>query len=254
MLAGRFWARVAREPLVHFAVLAGLLFAAQGAFLREGKPRIEVDAALIEAQMRERSALLLRPLTTGEREAAVEAAIADEILLKEAYRRGLNNTPRVRALLLLTMRRILAGEVAPPDEAALRRYFEAERERFRRPSTLDLVQVAYAEGTPVALPDGAERAGQVLRGASEADLVRMFGAEAARAILAIADEGWHGPIRSVRGVHFVRIAGRTAAAMPEFEAVAPYLAQEWEMDEEARRMRAMIASLGRGYEIVRPGR
>jgi len=263
----RFWSAALREPILHFLLLALLLFGTHALFLRPEPERIELDRALIDATLRERSALMLRPLTAAEREAAIAAAVDDEILLKEAYRRGLNNTPRVRADLLLVMRGILAGELDPPDEATLRRYYDTERASFERPPTLDLAQILFADetkvppGTLVALQSGGAgrpigdfdlSLGPSLRYASEADLVRLFGADAARDILAIGDSGWHGPIRSVRGVHFLRIEARHPAETPSYDEMRPYLAQEWALNEEQRRVHAVIARLDRDYVIVRP--
>jgi hypothetical protein len=262
----RFWSAAVREPILHFLVLALLLFGIQALFLRPEPERIEVDRALIDATLRERSALMLRPLTAAEREAAIAAAVDDEILLKEAYRRGLNNTPLVRAQLLLVMRRILAGELDPPDEPTLRRYYASEHARFERPPTLDLEQLLFADetkvplGTLAALQSGGDgrhigdfdlSLGPSLRYASEADLVRLFGADAARDILAIDDSDWHGPIHSVRGVHFLRIEARHPAETPSYDEMQPYLAQEWALSEQQRRVHAVIAGLGRDYVIVR---
>lgn len=256
-----------REPILHFFILALLLFGAQRLLFAPEPPRIEVDAALLDAVLRERSALMLRPLSLAERETAIDAAIEDEILLKEAYRRGLNNMPLVRAQLLLTMRRVLAGQIDPPDETALRRYHAEDPARFARPPTLDLEQVLFTDdrpvppGTLVALQAGFHGStigsfdlsvGPVLRYASDADLVRSFGAEAAREILAIDDLAWHGPIRSIRGVHFMRISAHHPAETPSYEEMKSYLAQEWALREEQRRVRALIAGLGHDYVIARP--
>jgi hypothetical protein len=45
--------------------------------------------------------------------------------------------------------------------------------------------------------------GSSLRHASADDLIGLFGSDGVRAIIAINDKQWHGPIHAARGVHFI---------------------------------------------------
>ena len=62
-----------------------------------------------------------------------KSAIDDEVLLREAYRRGLDRDAVVRQHLVQKMRYILGEDEATPTEAELRAYLAANRERYRSP-------------------------------------------------------------------------------------------------------------------------
>ena len=73
------------------------------------------------------------------------------MLLREAYRRGLDRDAVVRQHLVQKMRFILGEDAVAPTEAELRAYLAANRERYRDPPTVTLDQVFYAD--PATLPD-----------------------------------------------------------------------------------------------------
>lgn len=266
-MPGGPWRAIAREPIAHFAVIAALLFAGHAVLAPSEKPTIRVDEEVVATLLRERTALALRPMTERDRLDVLEAYIAEEVLLREAYRRGLNATPRVRSQLVQAMRASLVGSADRPDDGELRRFFEANRARFERPATVSLSQIVFAEGSPVPegladrLNAGAEAAtfgdfvlssGPRMRHVGVGNLVGLFGRDAAREVMAIADDHWHGPFRSAHGTHFVRIDQRHAAETPTYEQAAPYVAEEWEMARPAERLAREVAVLSRGYTIIRP--
>ena len=114
----RWWSAVVREPILHFIVLAGVLFGGHAMFAKPPRQTIRIDRNTIEYLLRERALMTNRPITEDDRRDATETYVDEEILLREAYRRGLNETPRIRAQLIQTMRQTLVGEVPQPSEAA----------------------------------------------------------------------------------------------------------------------------------------
>jgi hypothetical protein len=182
------------------------------------KPTIRVESEVIDALMRERTELVLRPLTDADRQDVINNYVAEEILLREAHGRGLDEAPRIRALLIRNMRFALSGDARTPSEGELRTFFEANRALFERPLTIDVTQIFFADGKPVpegllqTLNAGADSTrmgdfdlnrGSSLRHASADDLIGLFGSDGVRAIIAINDKQWHGPIHAARGVHFI---------------------------------------------------
>jgi PPIC-type PPIASE domain len=261
------WRALACEPIFHFAVASGLIFAVYALLAPPEKPVIRVDEATVEGLMRERGGILLRPLTPQDRQDVVETYIGEEILLREAYKRGLDRTPRIRAQLVQLMRHALAPETSRPSETDLRRFFEENRARFERPAAISLVQVLVANGKPV--PDGLiERLnaganpgevgdfdmglGSTIRRASADNLAGLFGRAAASNIVAIADDRWHGPFHSARGLHFVRISERHPPEIPAFEKVATYVEEDWELARQSEVVARALKVLGREYVVVRP--
>ena len=142
------------------------------------------------------------------------------MLLREAYRRGLDRDAVVRQHLVQKMRFILGEDEAAPTEAELRAYLAANRERYRSPPTVTLDQVFYADpakvpddlmaqlqnGTDIGdLGDPLDMLGNRLPRYSLRDLIGLMGPDVARRVFELPAGAWHGPLQSERGVHFVRV-------------------------------------------------
>ncbi len=146
----RFWGFVSREPLVHFIVLAGILFAANGLWSGSAREQIVVDRATQDFLMQQQQDLLLRDLTLEEKQAVIDTFIEEEILVREAYKQGFDKSGRVRSLLLQNMRFFLSRDLPQPTEADLMAYFAENKDRFTRPASLTLDHVFF--GDPDEVP------------------------------------------------------------------------------------------------------
>ena len=258
-----------REPLVHFVLLAALLFLLDYLFASAQKEKILVDRQTVEFLIKQREDLALRVLSPAEREETIASFVEDEILYAEAYKRGLDKgDSRMRRNMILKMRGLLIGDVDAPTAGQLRTFFDENRERFIVPPTWSLEQVFFSD--PSKVPSGlleALRQGQDPKTAGESlfalgrslprmtqkNLVGIFGAEAARAILAIEDDRWYGPLESPRGAHFVRIISRDPAQEASYESVKSYLEGEWTMAQSRKAIEQEIHRLRDSYEVVIEG-
>jgi len=235
--------RLSRDPLLHFVVLATLLFAANYFWSANRKERITVDRQTVEFLITQREDLLLRELMPGEVREVIGTYIEEEILYREAYKRGLDRVDaRARRDMIRRMRDLLGGNDDLPTEDQLRAYFSANAERYARPARFSLDHIFYddrgdvPDGVLEALRSGAnpEGLGQTLDWYgvttplfSSRELGGLFGPDAARRILAIDDTVWHGPFDFSRGVVLVRIADRQPAASVLFEDVRRYVLEDW---------------------------
>jgi hypothetical protein len=259
------WNALRREPLVHFLALAALLFVAYQLLTPSAREAIVIERAGIDELERRQEQLLGRPLSDDERRALVESAIDDEVLLREAYRRGLDRDAVVRQHLVQKMRFILGEDETAPTEAELRAYLAANRERYRSPPTVTLDQVFYAD--PAKVPDdlmaqlnnGANIAdlgdpldmlGSRLPQYSLRDLIGVMGPDVARRVFELPAGAWHGPLPSERGVHFVRVEQHHPPAMPSFAELEAYLRQDWTLDQQQRAVADKLAKLRQNYRIV----
>jgi PPIC-type PPIASE domain len=262
---GRICRVLAREPLVHFLVLAALLFGAYHLLSPAARESIVIDQASVDDLVRQQEELLARPLSDEERRGVLDGAIDDEVLLREAYRRGLDRDAVVRQHLVQKMRFILGEDQPEPTEAELRAYLEANRERYRTPPTVTLDHVFYAD--PAAVPadlmaqlengadidglgDPLDMLGSRLPAYSLRDLIGLMGPDVARRVFELEPGGWHGPMQSARGVHFVRIAEHHPPAMPSFAELESYLRQDWTLDQQRRAIADKLAALRQNYRIV----
>ena len=154
---------------------------------------------------------------------------------------------------------------AQPSEAELRAYLAANRERYRGPPTVTLDHVFYAD--PAEVPDGLLAQLQNGTGASTAsaipwpcsataapvylrDLMGLVGPEVARRVFELPAGIWQGPMRSERGVHFMRVAAAPSAEHAELRGAGDYLRQDWILDQQRRAAAARLAELRRNYRIV----
>lgn len=133
-----------KEPLIHFLVLAALLFIAEYLFSAQQKERMVVDQQSIDFLIKQRTDLELRTLTEEEKRETVENYIDDEILLREAYKRGLNNNDsRMRRNMILKMRGLLQGEAEEPTEEELKVFYKNYPDQFQQPALFSMYQVFF---------------------------------------------------------------------------------------------------------------
>ncbi len=254
------------EPLVHFLVLAALLFVLEHVFSSTQKEQIIVDQQTAAFLIKQREDLELRKLTPQERQKTIASYVEDEILYREAYKRGLDKgDTRMRRNMIRKMRGLLIGDVREPTDKELRTYFESNREEFLYPATVTLDHVFYSD--PVRLPQdllerlqaGADHRdfgeyrlsmGTSMPGVTQKMLAGTFGANMARGILAIEDDQWHGPFESIQGIHFVRITDRTPAVRPGFEEVKSYIEAQWAMVESRKAIEQEVERIRGDYEVV----
>jgi len=254
-----------REPLVHFVAAAGLLFLVSALWSGSAHEAIRVDRATQDFLIKERAELLLRPLTPQEEQQVAEEFIEEEILVREAKKRGLDNSGRIRRLLVQNMRFLLSGDLTKPTQTELRAFFQKNHERYERPPNLTLDHVFFAdpehvpEGTLSRLKEGANHSvmgdsnsfmGRKVAAASKRQLVGLLGPDAARAILTIEDSDWHGPIMSPRGAHFIRIAKRNPARQPRFEDAETWIEGEWMAAKRREILKRELEAMRKNYQII----
>ena len=261
----RLWAFLRHEPLVHFAILGGLLFGADALRQAAERESIVIDRPAIRAMADQQAQFLGRPLTEAERQRLVQGMVDDAVLLREAYKRGLEQDSLVEQHLVEKMRFMLNADLPEPSEAELRAYLEANLERYRSPPAVTLDQVYFAD--PAAVPDGLlERLragaaieglgdplymlGHRLNGYSARDLGDLFGADNAKDILELPPGEWQGPLRSPEGVHFVRLVSRQPARVPAFEEVRNTVLEDWRRARQRENVAARVAALRAHYRIV----
>jgi PPIC-type PPIASE domain len=264
MLA-RFWNALRREPLVHFLALAALLFVTYDLLMPSEPEPIVIDRASIDDLADQKAALLCRPLTDEERMSIVESAIDDAVLLREAYKRGLDRDAVMLRHLVQKMRFVLGEEVREPSQAELRAYLAANRERYRGPPTVTLDHVFYADPARVpdellaelqdgrrsdGLGDPLSTLGDRLPRYTLRDLIGLVGPEVARRVFESPLGERHGPVQSERGVHLMRVVEHHPPSMPSFEELESYLRQDWTLDQQRRATAAKLAELRRKYRIV----
>jgi hypothetical protein len=247
------------------ALVLVVLLQARGSFRPE---TIMVTPETLEALEEERTQLLGRPLTDAERERLREDWIDQEVLVREAYRQGLDRGDGViRHRLVEKMRVLLREKPREPTRAELEAFHREQPERYRSPERLSLDHVLFwksaREEIPVrlaALRAGADFRkmgerfwlGPTLRGVSEAELGRVLGGGFAKEVFALEPGAWTGPIESIRGLHLVRATERRPPELARFEEVENVVRQDWFEEREHEALRARLVELKRRYRVEAP--
>jgi hypothetical protein len=149
---------ILREPLVHFLIAGALIFAVDAIRGHCGKPLLELNASEVQTQVTAAETRLKRPLTPAERDRIVEELLRDELLFREAQRRGMLSDNRVRGTLVQMMRSALRPVTAPPDAAqldAVRARLPAETSTL--PEQISFEHVSFAMTEEVEPPPSPGR-------------------------------------------------------------------------------------------------
>ena len=264
------------EPLLHFAVGGVILFSAY-TFLNGSRPAsdgvepVRIGAGQIKWLKETYSSQWLRPPDANELQGLVTDLVNEELLAREAQAMGLGeNDTIVRRRLAQKLKFLVedTSRLAEPDEAELRRYFEANAARFEDGSRVSFSQIYF---NPENRKDAAGDAGVVLAGlsadASAAELgdrfllgsdmadadrqaiAGAFGDEFADALLAVEPGKWSGPLKSGYGTHLVFVSARETAKKPAFEAVRDRVVAEWRRESEQKVSADYLARLREKYGV-----
>jgi hypothetical protein len=136
-MVARFWNALRREPLVHFLVLAALLFVTYDLLMPSEQEPLVIERASIDELVAQQATLLGRPLTDDERTVFVEPAIDDAVLLREAYKRGLDQDAVVRRHLVQKMRFVLGEGGARADRGGAQGMAEGQSRALPQPADSD---------------------------------------------------------------------------------------------------------------------
>jgi peptidyl-prolyl cis-trans isomerase C len=268
--------RLLKDPLLHFLVLGGVIFAV-AAWRAEDSgsraDRIVIGAAQVEQLRRARSLALGREPTRAELESDVETAIRSEVFYREALALELDrNDDEVRRRLIEKMQ-YLTQDVAEPEAASnetLRGFFAAHPALFRVPATVNFDQVFFdpaqrkervdedAAAARERLVSGADPAGlgdstplqHRFTDAPRSRLDVLFGQTLTDALFSMQTGTWNGPYRSDFGLHVVRVLERKPSRDPPFDEVRDDVAKAYAEQQRRQENEAAYAQLRSHYDVV----
>ena len=194
------WKLWAREPLLHFAALGALLFAADHLLVgRADDPRHIVVGAAVDAEASQLFKASRGHAPTAEELAALRRVWLDNEVL---YREGLalqmdKGDKAIRdRVIFKALSTINAGLKLPPvDETTLRAWFEKNRVKYDEPPRLDFSEAILPEANPTeasartlaatlnAAGGGEANAGlRVFKGRPQSNIVQSYGTDFSRAL------------------------------------------------------------------------
>lgn len=260
----RWFKRLHREPLVHFVFLALVIFVVNALGDNDDQEVIVVDAATKQYLFDKEKELVLRELNDEEKQIIVDTFVEDEILVREAQKRGFTNSSRIRTLLIQNMRYFLKKDLSPPTDKELIAFYKKNLELFKTPAAISYDQVffnnpeAVPTNTLLMLNSGADFKGFGDKGlfgslrlvqATKRDISSAFGSANAKNILSINDTSWHGPVISQYGTHFLRISERHEPITPHFEEVKEWVAMHWDIYKNRQNFEYDMIEIRKRYRV-----
>ena len=269
-----------RSPLVVFLLLGASVFAVDRWLDDAGAGRVVTVTEEQLGAIRERWAAQWGRLPTGrELEGLIDEAVREEILYREARRRGLDRGDAIiRRRLAQKMTFLLEDSAEAPATGAaaagdIETYYADHAEGYREPRRTTFRHVflsrdrrADPQGDATALlrrvrggdGDGWRQLGDpfvLLReyaDRTDQEVAELFGGRFAATLPALAAGSWQGPIESAHGVHLVHVIGRTEPRLPALDEVRDRVAEDLLDSRRRERNEAALQTLRERYEIRMP--
>lgn len=257
----RWW----REPLLHFIVLGGLLFAVDHVIVgRAEDPRTIVLTQDVDAEARELFKASRGRLPTPEELAALRRTWLDNEVL---YREGLamqvdRGDDAIRERVIFKALSVLESDnkLPPFDDALLRAWFEKHQAKYDEPARFDFREaVLSGDMTETAARELATRlnsgvpgevgAGlRVFKGRPHANLVQSYGDAFAKAVEATAPGQWHA-LSGKDGWRVIQLDAVSAAKPADYEVLRGVVRQDWTDQVMAEQRTAAVRTLAEKYNI-----
>ena len=253
-----------REPLIHFFLMALIIFAVYALSNRTQTVLVELDQADIDGRLFMREMATGQALSEEQREYFTAAFIEEQILVKEALKIGLDDDARIHDILAQKMRHVLSGDIIQPSEAELQAFYQANLERYRTQPTLDTDEIIFnsretlPEELLAQLAAGAEAESLLSRSpgnldplpnVNRLDLSNIFDEPFAEQVFSADIGPWQGPFISNRGQHWLQVKSRTESVLPSLAEIRDRVRLEWIAMEEDQRLQTKIDRLWEQYTI-----
>ena len=256
------------EPLLHFLLAGGLLFAAY-AWLNRGEdeePReVRITAAEVNWLKETWARQWQHPPTEDELRGLVTDYLKETLLAREAAEMGLDeNDTVIRRRLAQKMAFLVqdTARLAEPGNAELRRFYDANRTRYQAPARISFTQIFFRNEADAQKglaqlatrsPDELGDSSMLERDHAEADaqaVTSQFGDAFNRQVFGLETGPWHGPVASPYGFHLVRVSARQATQPLAYEAVRAQVLEDWQREAQTRTSQRFFAELLKKYDVV----
>jgi hypothetical protein len=268
--------RLIREPLVHFLLLAGLIFTTY-ALVAE---RVETEEAIVvtPAKIEQMAAIFARtwqrPPTSDEMKGLIDDYVKEEIYVREAMRLGIDQDDTViRRRLRMKMEFLndAQAEATPATDADLSAYLAAHSDSFREAPRVAFEQVyldaqkrgAAAQADAAALLSSLKKNASLVAEAGDPTLLppsmpltdrqgiaQLFGDDFAATVVTLPPGDWQGPLPSSFGLHLVKVTGQEAGRLPALAEIRPQVEREWLNDRREAMARQKLDELLKRYKVT----
>ena len=275
--------RLFREPLLHFLLIGGALFAAYRFAQPKDKPAAAPNEIRLSLDDLNRMALLFqsqwkRQATAPELEHLMASRVQMEILYREALAMGLDKDDEIVKRRMAQKMQFLAEDAAPQEltTAELKSWYAKNSERFAMPKRVSFRHLYFSPDRRAARarddaasaltklagqPVDAKLAGSISdpfmfqdyysdRGTDQ--LGKDFGPNFALEVAKLPTGSWQGPIESGFGWHLVFVDTATDGRVPDFEEIEPEIKTAWLTEQKSLAWEKAYKEMRNKYTVLLP--
>jgi hypothetical protein len=254
-----------REPLLHFVLLGGLLFAADHFIVGQAD---DPHTIVLGTEVDQEAKQVFKAARGREPNAEELAALRQVWLDNEVlYREGLamqvdKGDTAIRERVIFKALSVVDANVKPPtfDDKLLRAWFEAHRAKYDEPARFDFQEAvltgdstegalrAFAAALNSGTPGDAKAGLRVFKGRPHANLMQSYGPEFAKALETSPAGEWRvQPTRE--GLRVMRLESITAPKPADFEPLRGVVLQDWTDATMAEQRTAAVRALAKKYAV-----
>jgi hypothetical protein len=260
-----FLAKLVREPLLHFSLVAVLLFAVDHAWnsSKDDRKTITVSAVTQKEARETFRASMKREPSESDMKTLINRWLDNEILYREGLALGLDRgDPSIRERVIFkSLSVIQSGTTLPAiKDQDLRQWFEANRERYDTPARFD-----FLEAVPTGDEQGSDLQGLVdtLNGKSKAsaesslrvfkqrprpNLVTSYGEAFTKALEGAPKSTWI-VLTSLAGKHVVQLETIEAGEAADFSQIKLTALKDWREQTLSKMTTDTVRNLGKKFLI-----
>ena len=258
-----------REPLLHFLVLGGLLFAGDHYLVsRTDDPHTIVVGAEVDNEAKQLfKASRGRDPSTEELKALRKVWLDNEVL----YREGLalqvdKGDPAIRERVIFKALSVVDAntKLPPVDDKILRKWFESHHSKYDEPARYDFQEAvlsgdnsesavrAFVATLNTGTPGDANAGLRVFKGRPLSNLEQSYGADFAKSLEASPTGEWRAQ-KSKDGWRAIRVEAITQAKPANFEVLRGVILQDWTDATMSEQRSAAVQALSKKYKIKLEG-
>jgi PPIC-type PPIASE domain len=254
-----------REPLLHFIILGGVLFAADHFIVaRSDDPRVIVIDAAVDAHAREvfKQARGHEP-NAEELYALRRVWIENEVLYREGLALQLDQgDDMIRERVIFKQLSVIdaSTKLPPYDDKVLREWFEKNRAKYDEPARYDFQEAilvgdrsensvrAFVSSLNAGTPQDIKADLRLFKNRPRENLVESYGAEFATALDASPVGEWR-ELATKDGWRAMRLESIAKPQSANFEAIKDLVHHDWVDATLAEQRSAAVRALAKKYTI-----